>query len=205
MVQPVVSLLHAEHAAVRVPSIIKPSPLIHPNRVHDKRVIVRPFPDRVSIPLRVGVLRKPSPVFPDDPPNPLVLIQHQHLVGSLNDLKWAQFKQQVARKTRRVAAVQWIIHQPNRDSSWSVSGLVEIVGYAFSPGGERSMRLHTRWGDALHPVCNIPNSRQVTARGRGRLLTLRHGRLLGGSGLSARAERKSQYRDDSNDRVHVPL
>src|SRR6267154_4087788 len=199
MVHPNVSLLHTQFAAVRVPCIIKPGSLVQPNRLHQKRIIIRPPPYRVSIPPWIRVLGKFSPVRPNDPPDSLILIQHQHLVGSLNDLKWPQFKKQVARESGRIAAVQGIIHPPYKDSPGPVPGLIDVVGYVRPPSRERSMRLHTLRRNPLHRIRHIPNSRQITARGRRRFLTLRRLWLLLWSGLSTHARRKRQCRDYSDE------
>src|SRR5579863_7729575 len=110
MIDAVVPLLDAHLAAVRVAGIIEPGPLVRTDRLDDKREIILPLSYRISVPSRIGILRNLPPVFPYDAPYLLVLIQHEHFAGSLNDLKRPQFKQQIARESSRIATVKRIVH-----------------------------------------------------------------------------------------------
>ena len=86
-----VALLEVHLVTVRVTEMIEPGSVVITIGLNNEYVSLPPA-NRVSVPGRIRILRKCSPIRPDGAPQVMKLHVLQHPVRSLDELKWSQIR-----------------------------------------------------------------------------------------------------------------
>src|SRR5580700_1224750 len=107
MIQAPVPLGQVHLFAARIAIGIGPDLVVKPDRV-DYECVAVPLANRVSEPAGVGVFWEGSPVGPDRAPDVVLLKEHQHPAGNLDDLEWIG-KSEKPRRACWVTAQNWIV------------------------------------------------------------------------------------------------
>src|SRR4029077_8034207 len=107
--------------------------------LHDEGISI-PSADRISIPSRIGILRKRSTVGPDRAPRVVVLHVLQHPVRSLNEFKGPQIRlPQIAWIAQGLALGNRIVVEFGLNRSGAVADLVSFK-FRFTPLRHRRRR-----------------------------------------------------------------
>jgi hypothetical protein len=168
-------LLDAQVGAMRAAGSIEPGPLVGPNGLDDKRVIIHPLAHRISIPSRFGIFGEFPAVGPDDAPDFGELVQDDHVLGPLKDLSRPEFIKVFARKSLGITEGEYgIIVVPGENASGSIAWLGELQHFQPQRSvGRLVFRLavirecpRAEWLDSAR-VPSVPNPGNVVPRGGG--------------------------------------
>src|ERR1700674_368849 len=192
VIQSPVALRQVHLFAARIPKAIHPHLVVKTNGV-DNEGISLPLAHRVPQPSGIRILGKRSPVRPDRAPGVILLEEHKHSAGNLNDLKWIG-KNKKSWRTIRLTAQSWVafLAWNGPRTRYGFRG----IELRLSPSRQGRTHLfidgiHSRepWPSArgiLHP-----HSRQIVREGeRHSLIFFRFGWL---AGLSQHHLRKGQH------------
>src|SRR5712691_8580224 len=158
MIDALVAFRRAHFFGVRKTRRAKPSLVIEARGFNHECVVSFPMADGVSVPRRIGVCGKRSPVGPDRAPLVFALEELQHPPRSINELCWRGHKHD-ARKT------DWIALQNRVIAAGAGSGSVSrylFVEPRFRPRRHRRHILLRSEAFSAAGALILPDSREVT-------------------------------------------
>src|SRR5579862_1340407 len=115
------------------------------------------MPDRVSVPGRVRIARKRTPIGPNASPLVLALPKLEDAPGGLHELH-RQRHEHDARKSHRIALQNRIVSAG--DGSASVSGFLEVES-GLRPGGHRGHIFFWRCAFRAAEALILPDARKI--------------------------------------------
>ena len=119
--------------------MIEPGAVVVADGLHDEGVSL-PAAHGISVPGRIGILRKRPAIGPDRAPDVVILHVLQHAVGHLNELKGPQIRlPQIARIAQGLALGNRIVVQLRLDRARAVADFIGVK-FRFSPRRHRRRR-----------------------------------------------------------------